>query len=361
MDGADEEVFYRRSSENDFRISRTLGNRKRLELDLRSAFEFETPAFCEIRDRRMNEGFFLVETDLRYDGALGSRYRNEFRVLRQVEYPFFRNRRPFFGIEKGLGDFDAFLRIGDFHLSEFFKTVFQRNSADVLDFKSGAGVDFEEFRTIGGYDPVEREVPEIGEELDFGRMEKDRVPMRNLSFLIRGVAFGKPRGIVSSVNETARDFSVSDVESEAYAALCEVGFAIRSVGGHAHHRGYGNEIENDDADIREPMFAECRERIRRYERFFNQYRVGSRSYRVFPLEHVRKATLEFVAFVFGPRGSEFRGFAGKFPHDHDAASLASAVGFGDEFFRERVEIEMPEFVLVSNASVGFRNRYSSLR
>lgn len=115
----------------------------------------------------MNERFLVVESNFYYDGALSAFLRYELRVLRKVEHPFFRNRRPFFRIEKGFGDFYSFFRIGDFHFSEFFETVLQRYSADVLDFESGTGVDLEKFRTVGGYYPVEREVTEIREELDF--------------------------------------------------------------------------------------------------------------------------------------------------------------------------------------------------
>lgn len=88
----------------------------------------------------------------------------------KVEYPVFGNGLPFFGVEEGFGYLDAFFRVGNLHLSKFFEPVFQRDPADVLDFEPGAGVDFEEFRTVGRNDPVEREVSEVGEQLDFRRV-----------------------------------------------------------------------------------------------------------------------------------------------------------------------------------------------
>lgn len=358
---ANEEILYRGSSEDDFRIPGTFGNRKRLELDFRSAFEFEAPFLREIRDGRVDERLFLIEGDFRHDGAFASLDRDEFRVLGKVEHPFFRNGRSLFRIEKGLRYLDALFRIGDFHFSEFFETVFQRYAADVLYFESGAGVDFEKLRTVGRYHPVEREIAEIGEKLYFGRMEENGVPMWNFSLLVRCVALGESRGIITPVDETARHLSASDVESEAHSALREVGFAIRSVSRHANHRGHGHEIENDDPDVGESVFAERRKRIRRHEGFFDQHRIGSGRYRIFPLENVREAALEFVAFVFGSRCLEFRGFTSDFSYDHDAPSLASSIRFHDEFFWKRVKIEMSELVLVPNAPVRLRNGNSTLR
>lgn len=61
------------------------------------------------------------------------------------------------------------------------------------------------------------------------------------------------------------------------------------------------------------------------------------------------------------RTLEFQRILRSLPDDHDPATLASSVGFDDEFFGKRAEIEIPELVFVADSSVGLGYRYSAFR
>lgn len=223
----------------------------------------------------MRSRVFRLEIDPRENVEPRSFRRGDFRVLRKENHAVVRNGARFFGVEEGFGDFHAFFRIGDFHLSELFQAVTQGEAANVLDFQPRSGVDFEKLRTVGRDHPIEREVSEIGKELYFGGIQENRVPVGNLSFFERRVSLRESGCVIFPIDEAARNFPASDIQSEPYSALGEIGFSIGFVRRHAYHGGYGHQIEHDYADVSETMFAKSRKRVRRHERFLDEHGVGS--------------------------------------------------------------------------------------
>ena len=185
--------------------------------------------------------------------------------------------------------------------------------------------------------------------------------MRYAALFIWGVSFRKTLRIILPVDETARYFAVSNVESESHSSLREIRFPFRLVGRHSNHRRNGHEIEYDDSDVGEAVFAESGEIVGRNERFFYKYGVGSRSNRIFSLEDIRKLALKFFFFVFRSGRFESRILSRpRFFYDEDSSALASPVRFDYELRGEGRVVKIPEFVFVPNAGVRFRDGYSSV-
>lgn len=311
--------------------------------------------------RIRNPSFFFRRIDGNLNAHALAIAEPHFGHLRKIYYPVFVEVRSRFRIEEGLRYHNALFRIGYLHFSEFFEPIFQRESAHVLYLQSCPCVDFQQFWSLRSYYPIEGKVSEIGKELDFGRIQQDGIPMRYAALFIWGVSFRKTLRIVLSVDEAARYFTVSNVESESHSSLSEIRLSFRLVGRHSNHCRNGHEVEYDDSDVGETVLAKGGEIVGRNERFFYEYGVGSRSNRVFSLEDIRKLALKFFFFVFRSGCFESRILSRpRFFYDEDSSAFASPVRFDYEPRGEGRVVKIPEFVFVPNAGVRFRDGYSSI-
>ena len=150
-------------------------------------------------------------------------------------------------------DFNTFFWGFDFEVIHLFKAFSKRNEIYILDFKPSTSVDFEQFWTIFGNHPVQRQIPQPCVELNLRRIQQNIVPKRhNRAFEVL-ISIWEFFFKAFFILEKTHHLTIRDIEPKTNSSLREICLSARRFRRHAYHRSDRYIIVHNHTNISESM------------------------------------------------------------------------------------------------------------